>query len=191
MEFLWAFDDSIYFDIVFSFPQFLIWPNIIAGSNLVDIQSKSENSFISNFTSSDLWTGGALISESDSWQWEGGAPWSWTGWDDELPVDVVEGCLSIQPGQHVHDIEAFKTQKGDLTVCPRSFYDTEQYLSCQTQPNSKCVSKLKVYFQEVSGPPWTATRCTARCVRSRGRRGTAWTLWQAGQGRLLADTACT
>jgi len=64
----------------------------------VDIQSKSENSFISNFTSSDLWTGGALISESDSWQWEGGAPWSWTGWDDELPVDVVEGCLSVQPG---------------------------------------------------------------------------------------------
>ena len=54
MEFLLAFDDSIYFDKVFSFPQFLMLANIISGSNLVDIQSKSENSFISNFTSSDL-----------------------------------------------------------------------------------------------------------------------------------------
>ena len=76
--------------------------NIISGSNLVDIQSKSENSFISNFTSSDLWTGGGLMPESDSWHWEGGAPWSWTGWGADQPTATAEGCLSIEPGELIN-----------------------------------------------------------------------------------------
>ena len=101
MEFLWAFDDSIYFDIVPSFPwYFFTLANLISGSNLVDIQSRSENSFISNLTLTDFWTGGALVPESGgSWEWEGGAAWSWSGWEEEQELSVLDGCLSVEPGQ--------------------------------------------------------------------------------------------
>jgi len=69
------------------------------GSNLVDIQSRSENSFISNLTLTDFWTGGALVPESGgSWEWEGGAAWSWSGWEEEQELSVLDGCLSVEPG---------------------------------------------------------------------------------------------
>lgn len=101
------------------------------GSNLVDIHSKSENSFISNFTSSDLWTGGGLMPESDSWHWEGGAPWSWTGWGADQPSATAEGCLSIQPGGVWASVDcsthltALCEIKGEEAASPDIVTDTE------------------------------------------------------------------
>jgi len=68
------------------------------GSNLVDIHSKSENSFISNLTSSNVWTGGVLELESNSWHWDAGSPWGWTGWAPDHPPGQLEGCLAVQGG---------------------------------------------------------------------------------------------
>ena len=40
--------------------------------------------------------------DSDSWHWEGGAPWSWTGWGADQPTATAEGCLSIEPGELIN-----------------------------------------------------------------------------------------
>jgi len=79
------------------------WPAALAtcsslGSNLADIESRSENIFISNLITSDTWTAGLLEIESDTWHWEGGSTWSWSGWTGAGKGKSRYGCLKILAG---------------------------------------------------------------------------------------------
>ena len=74
---------------------------LLLGANLADIESRSENNFISNFITSDTWTAGLLEIESDTWHWEGGSAWSWSGWTGAGKGKPRYGCLKILTGGNI------------------------------------------------------------------------------------------
>lgn len=79
------------------------WPAALAtcgalGSNLADIDSRSENLFLTNLIDTDSWTGGLLEIESDTWHWEGGASWTWSGWGGAVKGRTRYGCLKLLRG---------------------------------------------------------------------------------------------
>ena len=69
-----------------------------AGANIVDIESEKENIFISSLMTNDTWTGGLLEIESDTWHWEGGATWTWSGWSGTAKGKPRYGCLKVLTG---------------------------------------------------------------------------------------------
>ena len=74
------------------------------GSNLVTVQSKTENSFVANLSSgSSFWTGGILLPSTDSWQWNGGDPWNWTGWSIVQPAILQDACLLVKHGKKFYN----------------------------------------------------------------------------------------
>jgi len=129
----------------------LSWSSALAtcsalGSNLVDVQSKAENSFISNMTgSTDFWSGGILEAESSSWQWDGGAPWTWSGWTSaEAPSPGVRGCLLVKQGGTWATEDCSRSNsalceiKLELEISTDSVTDTDSRPPSTSGPSGPC-----------------------------------------------------